>query len=189
MPKQMKSLPDPAYWLRQYIFNELKEYSVADVAVVSGQGINPIIPSSTPTALADFYETLKAATSLSDPLLIQYDKLMRFRSNPFYRIKKEQLVLTILNGDTDIVMNVAAIVEQLLDREDASGQDINGFCQTVSTTEKPFNVFFHRTKVFKVDESRDLIELASVNLSFPSNKLIIEYDYHAKDIAADPEYQ
>jgi hypothetical protein len=185
----MKSLPDPAYWLRQFIFNELKEYSVADVAVVTGQGINPIIPSSTPSALADFYETLKAETELSDPLVIQYDKLMRFRTNPFYRIKKEQLVLTVLNGDTDIVLNVASIIEQLLDREDAAGQDINAFSQSLSTEEKPFNVFFHKARTYKVDESRDLLELASVNLAFASNKLIIEYDYHSKDLAADSLYQ
>ena len=189
MTKLVKNLPDPAYWLRQYIFNELKEYSAGDVGVVSGQGINPIIPSSTPSALADFYETLKAETELSDPLVIQYDKLMRFRTNPFYRIKKEQLVLTVLNGDTDIVLNVASIIEQLLDREDAAGQDINVFSQSVSTTSKPYNVFFHKVRAFKVDESRDLIELASVNLAFASNKLIIEYDYHSKDLAEDPAYQ
>jgi hypothetical protein len=177
----MKSLPDPAYWLRQYIFNELKDYAVGDVAVVAGQGINPIIPASEPAALLDFYETLKSATSLSDPLIIQYDKLMRFRTTPFYKIKKEQLILTILNNDQDIVMNVASIIEQLLDREDAAAQDVNDYSITVSTTPKPLNVFFHKIKVFKVDESRDLAELNSVNLSFASNKIIIEYDYHDKN--------
>lgn len=183
----MKSLPDPAFWLRQYIFNELKEYSSSDVAVVSGQGINPIIPSSTPSALADFYETLKSQTSLTDPLVVQYDKLMRFRTNPFYRIKKEQLVLTVLNGDADVVMNVASIIEQLLDREDAAAQDLNSFSKDLDIQDKPFNVFFHKVRVFKVDESRDLIELASVNLAFASNKLIIEYDYHSKDAEPNDE--
>lgn len=200
MSKSIKKLPKPEYWLRQYIFNELKQYDSADVGVISNQTTNPIIPAAFALDSAEFIsivEALQSEFAQQDvyPLIIRWDKLMRFRTAPFYRIKKDQLILEIMHPDVDVLLNATAIIEQLLDREDASGQDITNFSQTVATEENPLNVFFHRSKVFKVDESRDLIELNSVNLTFARNKVIIEYDYHAKDLllqgetTQDPSYQ
>jgi hypothetical protein len=195
MSKSVSNLPDPAYWLRQFIFNELKKYPSDEVAVVSNQTFVPISPSLSQAAEADFYESLVQSTGLEQPLWIQYDKLMRFRTNPFYRIKKEQLILTINHPDIDIADNVTTIIEQLLDREDAAAQDLNKWASENFgfDVEKPHNVFFHKIRVFKADESRDLVELNSVNLAFARTRLIIEFDYHASDRAyyantANPEY-
>jgi hypothetical protein len=181
MSKSVSNLPDPAYWLRQFIFNELKKYPSDEVAVVSNQTFVPISPSLSQAAEADFYESLVQSTGLEQPLWIQYDKLMRFRTNPFYRIKKEQLILTINHPDIDIADNVTTIIEQLLDREDAAAQDLNDWArENADTLNVPHNVFFHNIKVYQADETRDVLELASARTVF-INKLIIEYDYNAKD--------
>jgi hypothetical protein len=42
-------------------------------------------------------------------------------------------------------------------------------------------VYFHSFRVYQVDETRDLLDLASARTVY-ANKLIIEYDYHTKDI-------
>jgi hypothetical protein len=45
----------------------------------------------------------------------------------------------------------------------------------------PYNIYFHNTRVYQADESRDVAELASARTLFV-NKLVVEYDYHIKDI-------
>lgn len=183
MPKVVSVLPDPAYWLRQYIFNELKQYPMEDVGVAPSQTINPIFPALTPGSPDDLYSAIVADSGLVSPLFIQYDKLMRFRTSPFYRVKKEQLILSINNVDEEVVLNVTSIIEQLLDREDAAGQDLNQWASSNFgyDEDKPYNVFFHKIRVFKVDESRDLVELNSANLAFARTRLIVEFDYHTSN--------
>lgn len=181
--KTVASRPDPVYWLREFIFNELKEYPVEEVAVAEDQQVNPIVPALSPTSPEDLYSQIVGSSGLTNPLWIQYDKLMRFRTSPFYRIKKEQLILSIINLDEEVVLNVTSIIEQLLDREDAAAQDINAWAASNFgfDEDKPHNVFFHKIRVFKADESRDLLELNSANLAFARTRLIIEFDYHASD--------
>lgn len=187
MPKSIGALPDPSYWIREFIFAELKQYSVNDVAVSSSQTINPIVPASSPTSTDDLYNQIVSNSGLTNPLWIQYDKLMRFRTNPFYRIKKEQIILSVINIDEEVVFNVTSIIEQLLDREDAAAQDVNAWASRFDGA-KPYNVFFHKFRVFKADESRDLVELNSANLAFARSRIIIEFDYHASDTTPEDLY-
>jgi hypothetical protein len=116
--------------------------------------------------------------------MITYDRLMRFRTTPFYAVKREQLIYTIY-GSVQSVQNINVIISQLLDREDAAAQDLNDWArdnpislngQTVLS-----NVFFHNIKVYQIDETRDILELNSVNMSEWASKIIIEYDYHAAE--------
>jgi hypothetical protein len=72
------------------------------------------------------------------------------------------------------------IIFEALDRQDASAEDVNKWIKDNIPSTDPKNVFFHRFKAFQIDETRDLLELASVRLSFV-NKIIIEYDYHTTD--------
>lgn len=175
MTKSVAFLAKPEYWIRQYIFNELKQYSLQDVGVSSEQTINPIFPASPNLNFQDIYASLQTETP--DPLVILYDKLMRFRTSPFYRIKKEQLILEIYHSNFDIADNVTKIIEQALDREDVAGQSVNTIAASLND-EVPYTVFFHKFRVFKVDESRDLVELNSVNLQFARTRIIVEFDYH-----------
>lgn len=173
------NLANPTYWLREYIFAELKKYD--DVGVAEDQAINPIIPAS-PVGQQDFYQGLIGITNDPNPILIQYERLLRFRTTPFYRLKKDQLILDFYSSDVDITNNAMNVVAQALDREDASAQEVNTWCKENATSfAMPHNVFFHKMRVFKIDESRDVLEWASVNNATQPGKMIIEYDYHVVD--------
>ena len=192
--KLVLNLPDPAYWIRQFIFNELKQYAVDEVGVLPDQALVPIVPAGDSTAYDVVYNELLSSFTgeTTQPLIIQYDKLMRFRTNPFYRIKKEQIILTINHQDIDIVENVTAIIEHRLDREDEAAQDLNGWAASNFgfDLEKTHNVYFHKIRVFKVDESRDLVELTSNNLTFARTRIVIEFDYHVSDVLnSDEDYK
>jgi len=85
------------------------------------------------------------------------------------------LLYYLYSTDLATVNYANILISQLLDREDASAQDLNNYQSDLSLTR---NVFFHATRVYQADETRDVIELASARTVF-INKLIIEYDYHS----------
>jgi hypothetical protein len=77
------------------------------------------------------------------------------------------------------------VIIECLDREDSSAQDMNTWLASNDILDESGNairpnVYFHNTKVYQADESRDIAELASARTLF-LNKLVIEYDYHTTD--------
>lgn len=196
MSKSIANLAKPEVWISGFILDELKTYDVSETAVGRSETTiaSPIVPLGTNTGVSqEFYDLLVSESpELSNPLIIGYDKLMRFRTSPFYRIKKEQVIYEVFHQNYDIVDNVTRIIEQMLDREDIAAQEINAWAAnkqsgTNPLRENPYdmnspllihNVFFHKIRVYKVDESRDLVELNSTNLQFARNKIIVEFDYH-----------
>lgn len=173
------NIANPAYWISAFVFDELKEYQ--DVGVDPDQQFNPIIPSD-PVGFNEIWTYITDNVNAQNPILIQYDTLLRYRSQPFYRVKKEQLVYDLTCADRTTTINAVSVITQLLDREDAAAEDLNRWAAANSSTlQLPHNVYFHRIKVYRVDESRDLVELNSVNIPNTAAKIIIEYDYHVKD--------
>jgi hypothetical protein len=144
-----------------------------------GSGVGGIVPifAVTPTNTEEIYKNLTQSIQVEQPLLIQYDRLIRFRPNSFYPRKREQLLYYLYSTDLATVNYANILISQLLDREDAAAQDLNTFIRDHSTLDLPHNVFFHSMRVYQADETRDVIELASARTVF-INKLIIEYDYH-----------
>jgi hypothetical protein len=77
------------------------------------------------------------------------------------------------------------VISSALDREDASAQDVNSYnvsnpiLDSSGEVSIPYNIYFHNTRVYQADESRDVAELASARTLFV-NKIIVEYDYHIK---------
>lgn len=176
----VQTLPYPARWVNAYVIAKLKEYS-PEAGVASNQEFGPIF-ASLPASKEETYAQLTAITGISQPLMMQYDTLARFRSKPLYAVKKEQLMY-YMDGRLDYVNNAKIIISQWLDREDVAAQEINTWSQSHNLynqdgTEIPCNVFFHSVKVYEIDESRDLLELASANLANMKAKIIIEYEYH-----------
>lgn len=166
----------PPTFINQYVVEQLKLFGI-----LSGfEQMNPVFPTS-PTNIEDVFKNYIGAPGVSDPILIQYERLLRFRPSPFYRQKREQLVYYLYCTDLSKINDSHRIITDALDREDSAGQDINAFCADVSTASLPFNVFFHNVRVYQADETRDILELASARTVY-ANKLIIEYDYHTKDI-------
>lgn len=171
-----KDLPFPPHWINAYLFDKLSEYD--DIGIDKTQQLVPIF-ATTPTNTEELYRNMLQSTTIQEPLLIQYDRLMRFRPSPFYATKREQLIYYLYSTSIANVNNANIVISQLLDREDAAAQDLNDWARdNAQALNVPHNVFFHKVKVYQADEARDVLELASARTVF-INKLIIEYDYHA----------
>jgi len=171
----------PPFFINGYIKDQLVNFNII------GQSENtPILPV-TPEDSTTIYQQLLTSSNIPNPLLIQYDRLLRFRPSPFYRRKREQLVYTFICSSYEKQSAAMAMVIEALDRQDATAEDINAWAAKNTlfdddgVTPLPKNVYFHNFRVYQVDESRDLIELASVNMSLVRGKIIIEFDYHTKD--------
>jgi len=164
----------PPFFINQYITKQLQLFNILS----GNEQMNPIFPTS-PTNIEDVFKNYIGAPGVDNPILIQYEKLVRFRPSAFYRHKREQLIYYLYCTDLSKIMNSTRIITDALDREDAAAQDINAYCAEISSDSVPFNVFFHNVKVFQADETRDVMNLVSARTVY-SNKIIIEYDYHTK---------
>jgi len=178
----LDNMPFPPHWINSYLFDKLaNDFGPAKVGIDPNQTIVPFFAPTT-TGREEIYQQLISNSGLAQPTMVTYDRLMRFRVSPFYGIKREQLIYTIY-GKVEAVQNINVIVSQLLDREDAAAQDLNDWARdnpiSLNGQTVPANVFFHNLKVYQIDETRDILELNSVNMSEWASKIIIEYDYHA----------
>ena len=181
MPYSLKTTGFPPFFINQYVIEQLKEFGI-----LSGfEQMNPIFPTS-PTNIEDVFKNYVGAPGVGDPILIQYERLLRFRTGPFYPRKREQLIYYMYCTDLSKINNAHRIISSALDREDSAAQDVNLYCAEVSTVDLPFNIFFHNVRVYQADETRDLLELASARTVY-TNKIIIEYDYHVKNTIDDPD--
>jgi hypothetical protein len=197
MPKAT-DLPFPPHWINAYLYEKLSGYDDIGMAPMNaqmdpnGRPIRQMIPifAMTPTSTEEIYKNVLQSSTVEQPLIIQYDRLMRFRPTPFYGRKREQLMYYLYSTSIANVNNANIVISQLLDREDAAAQDVNDWATANSgSLNVPHNVYFHNIRVYQADETRDLVDLASARTVF-INKLIIEYDYHAKWVDAeynDPE--
>lgn len=173
------NLPYPPRWLNAFVFDTLAKYE--DVGVSLNQKIVPIF-SDSHVSMEDTYKKLIQSSGIENPLLIQYERLLRLRTTPFYPQKKEQLFYQIYSTSLSHVNNASIVIAELLDREDSSAQDINSWCaknpQTNSGAVLPYNVYFHRTRVFQIDEAQQIYKPISNNPFF-YRKIIIECEYHS----------
>lgn len=177
----------PPTYINNYINEQLSLFGLiaAGPGTPNQAGFNPMVPAQYPTNIEDLYNDAITIQQVESPILIVYDRLMRFRPSPFYRRKREQLIYFIYSSDVGKLIDTVRIISDSLDREDAAAQDVNKLTTKNSTVENPANVYFHNIRVYQADESRDVAELASARTLFV-NKIIVEYDYHTKDPAEYP---
>lgn len=176
MVYNVKDTAFPPFFINQYVTEQLKLFGI----LTGFEQMNPIFPTS-PTNIEDVFKNYIGAPGVGDPLLVQYERLVRFRTGPFYPRKREQLIYYLYCTDLSKVNDAHRIITDSLDREDSAGQDVNAYCAGVATADLPFNIFFHNVRVYQADETRDVLELASARTVY-ANKLIVEYDYHRKPI-------
>jgi hypothetical protein len=172
----------PPTFLNGYILSELAYYGL--VAEADLLNPSPMVPAQFPTNIEDLYNDSIAIRQTESPLLLVYDRLMRFRPTPLYMRKREQLIYFLYSTDVAKLIDSVRVISNALDREDSSAQDVNSwaFANPVLNSQGntiPYNIFFHNTRVYQADESRDVAELASARTLFV-NKIIVEYDYHIK---------
>jgi hypothetical protein len=173
----------PPTFLNGYILSELAYYGL--VAEADLLNPSPMVPAQFPTNIEDLYNDNIVIRQTESPLLVVYDRLMRFRPTPFYARKREQLIYFLYSTDVGKLIDSVRVISNALDREDSSAQDINSWAVANPVLNSqgdtiPYNIFFHNTRVYQADESRDVAELASARTLFV-NKIIVEYDYHIKD--------
>lgn len=170
----------PPYFVNGYIKSQLQNFGI-----LSGlEQMTPIFPTS-PTNIEEVFKNYIAPPGVADPLLIQYERLLRLRTSPLYVKKREQLVLYMYSASLSKVLDAHRIISEALDREDAAAQDVNKWLSenvisdSKGTVVNP-NVFFHSFRVYQASETRDIINLASARTIY-ANKLIVEYDYHTNN--------
>lgn len=180
----------PHIWLNHFVAQELDKYEDCGVTLSNIGNVIPFFPAA-PTNVEQVYQDLLINTGDQNPLLVSYDRMLRFRPSPFYVHKREQLMYYLYNGNVDVLFNAGSILSQLLDREDIAAQEINKWMNEKQASDNPIrdfstnepldlNIFFRNMKVYQADEGRDLLELGTVKTVY-TNKYIIEYDYHIKD--------
>lgn len=123
-----------------------------------------------------------------------FDRMFKYRRTPFPHIKSEQLLYYFykMQGDPELLMELSQMAYELLDREDESAQELNEWIASkivVINGEKVVNfgtanspeyfnpVFFHRIKMYQLEETRDIVDFGTAR-TFAGNKIIIDYDYH-----------
>ena len=180
----------PPTFLNKYILSELEHYGlISDIDLAS---TIPMVPAQGPTSIEDLYNDSLQIRQTENPILIVYDRLMRFRPTPFYLRKREQLIYFIYSTDVGKLIDSVRVISNALDREDSSAEDVNRYninnpiLDANANISVPFNLMFHSTRVYQADESRDVAELASARTLFV-NKLIVEYDYHLS-VDSDSRY-
>lgn len=180
----LKETGFPPTFINAYIHDELKVFGLMPSV---GEPFQPFFPAQAPDSVEGIYNDIPFIRNNPDTTIVIFDRLMRFRPNTFYRHKREQLIYFIYSPNLSKLLDTTRVIIECLDREDAAAQDLNAWIAANDIEDEngnviPKNVFFHNMKVYQADESRDILELASAR-TLVLNKLVIEYDYHTKDIS------
>ena len=109
---------------------------------------------------------------------IIYDSFIRARSmnKYFYPVKCAQMMYSI-KGSIAEVYEWRDFIINVLDREDASAQDINQYAGTLNND----NIYFHCINAMQVKYIGSTSQMTGTN-KYYSTELIIRYDYHLSDI-------
>ncbi len=115
----------PPTFLNRYILSELEYYGlISDMDLINP---TPMIPAQVSTNIEDLYNDSIQIRQSESPILIVYDRLMRFRPTPFYLHKREQLIYFIYSTDVGKLIDTVRVISSALDREDSSAQDVNSY--------------------------------------------------------------
>lgn len=168
----------PPLFINGYLEQQFKDFGLLNEN--SPSTYSPFMPVD-PTSIYTQYDNLVEQTPDGVPLLIVWDRMLKVNPSPFYMRKREQVVYTIHSSSMDKVYGAHRVISEALDRMDASAEDVNAW-----TAKNPIidsdgvsaqNVYFHNFRVYQINETRDLLDLASTRVIF-RNKIIVEYDYH-----------
>lgn len=182
--KDVLDLPFPPVWVNAYIKDELNKYGFSVLTIPSNAtAIDDL--SKNRIDIPTQYDDEGIALAQQPDVVIQYDRLLRFRRSGLYVLKCEQLLYYVYSTPSKI-LDVSTILSQLLDRSDAAAEDLNKWAMAKQNGENPLtdlavpltrNVYFHDMKVYQLEETRDLVELSALR-GLTLNKFVVEYDYH-----------
>ena len=141
----------------------------------------PFFPTS-PTDIATLTE------QFPDGIGAVYDRMFKMRRSAFPHIKSEQLLYYFykMAGDPVLLIEATQYIQDLLDREDESAQELNEWISRKQNSTTPLvddngdpfpPVFFHRIRIYQLEETRDIIDFGTAR-SYAGNKIIVDYDWH-----------
>lgn len=167
-------------------------------------GLMKFFPAS-PTDIDALTETFPDASA---NVFAVFDRMLKMRRGPFPHTKSEQLLYYFykMAGDPVDLIETTQVVQDLLDREDESAQEINTWIKSklefISNSEVNgmvyrvpsaadgndhpndssknkyfYPVFFHKIRIYQLEETRDLIDFGTAR-TYAGNKIIIDYDWH-----------
>jgi hypothetical protein len=185
MAKDIINLPFPPIWINAFIQAALNEYGLSVLTIPSNAAAIDDL-SKNRVDIPTQYDDEGIALNTQPDVIVQYDRLIRYRRSGLYPLKCEQLLYYVYSTPSKI-LDVSTILSQLLDRADAAAEDLNKWAMRKQNGDFPIldltvplirNVYFHDIKVYQLEEVRDLTELSSLR-GLTLNKFIIEYDYHS----------
>lgn len=144
----------------------------------------PFFPTS-PTDIATLTQ------SFPDGFGVVYDRMLKMRRSPFPHIKSEQLLYYFykMAGDPVLLIEATQVVQDLLDREDESAQELNDWAAAKQNSNSPLvdengEVFplpyFHKIRIYQLEETRDVVDFGTAR-TYAGNKIIIDYDWHKSE--------
>lgn len=185
MAESTSTFNTPALWVNKYL-----QEKIFTLTGTPGQDDGFAIPffPTTPTTIDDLTEmwvTLPGATNTNirapySGIMAVYDRLMRMRRSPFPHIKCEQLLYYFYATEASVIESMVQTQEavlRLMDREDETAEEINKWSQGKVIDGMTNQFYFHKFKVYQLEEVRDIIDFGTAR-TFGGNKIIIDFDYH-----------
>ena len=141
-----------------------------------------------PTMPTDI-DTLTQSFSDGEGKFAVYDRMFKMRRSPFPHVKSEQLLYYFYSTGSNpapFIIEVSQLIQDLLDREDESAEELNLWAKSKQESASPLQddngntlstPFFHRIKVYQLEETRDIIDFGTAR-TFAGNKIIIDYEWH-----------
>lgn len=175
----------PPAFINAYLKERISDYFKDNpLDGFSGDTTLPFFPTM-PTNLEDLMTTFPNGNGQ----FAVYDRMFKMRRSPFPHIKSEQLLYYFYatgQNPVPFMIEVSQRVQDLLDNEDESAEDLNSWIKAKQASATPLvddsgstlpEVFFHQIKIYQLEETRDLIDFGTAR-TFAGNKIIIDYNWH-----------
>lgn len=170
----------PMLWINSYLQEKFAEH--VKIAV-------PMFPTrpSNIDDISSMWVTIDGQRYPYSGVMGVYDRMFKRRNKTFPHIKSEQMLFYFYATESNVAENMIAISEvlyRLMDNEDETAQDINSWASSkqidVNGTNLENKFFFHRFRVYQLEEVQDVINFGTVR-TYAGSKVIIDFDYHRVD--------
>jgi hypothetical protein len=170
----------PIVWINSYLQEKLQQDLGFDSI--------PFFPTS-PSTIDNLTELFPEGG-----MMAVYDRMFRMRRKPFPHIKTEQVLYYFYATASNNYLNMIRLQEnvlRLMDREDESAEEINAWARgksiTINGETFSNNFYFHKFKVYQLEEARDIVDFGTAR-TYAGNKIIIDYEYHLSVDPNDPSF-
>jgi hypothetical protein len=173
MPESTSVFNTPMLWVNAYLQEKIADWTEVGI---------PFFPTM-PTTIDELTEQWIVINDTRYPytgVMSTWDRLIRMRRSPFPHIKQEQALYyfyATASNVTDQMVKVHEAVLRLMDREDETAEEINAWVKGKVIDGMTCQFYFHRFKVYQLEEVRDIIDFGTAR-TYAGNKIIIDFEYH-----------